>query len=265
MALSPKSVQQFVNDWRKHQPTLLFGHAHSLFVLAKYNELIDISIIRPRGIISTSMMLLPYERGYIENVFGCPVTDRYGCEEVSLIGSQCTEHTGLHMNIEHLIIEFITDDGTPAAPGETGRIIVTDLMNKAMPFIRYSVEDIGMPLERGCPCGRELPMMGGVSGRVADFLIKKDGTRVAGVSIIENTLTKISGIDQMQIIQNDIDSLDINIVPGKGYNESTGRWIIGYFRELFVADIHVKLNLTSEIAPEASGKYRFSICRIPQN
>lgn len=263
MALTDQSVRRFVDQWHKHHPTLLFGHAHSLFVLAQYLSHMGISSIRPKGIISTSMMLLPHERNHIEQIFACRVTDRYGCEEVSLIGSQCEHHQGLHMNIEHLVIEFIKEDGTPAAPGEPGRIILTDLMNKAMPFIRYSVEDIGTPIAGRCPCGRELPLMESVTGRVADFLVKKDGTKIAGVSIIENTLSKIHGIDQMQLIQEDIDRLVINIVPGKAYDDAAAQQLKDYFKELF-GGIRVTLNLTLEIKPEASGKYRFSICKISQ-
>jgi phenylacetate-CoA ligase len=93
--------------------------------------------LRLKGIISTSMMLLPHERKVIEKVFQCKVTDRYGCEEVSLIGCECEMHEGMHMNIEHLVIEFVKDDGSYAVPGEPGNIVVTDLMNYAMPFIRY--------------------------------------------------------------------------------------------------------------------------------
>lgn len=263
MSLTESSVLRFVDEWGKKKPTLLYGHAHSLFMLAKYHGQIDLSLIRPNGIISTSMMLMPYERNLIEKVFQCLVTDRYGCEEVSLIGSECTEHHGMHMNIEHLIIEFLNDEGLPVSPGEPGRIIVTDLMNKAMPFVRYSVEDIGIPIERKCPCGREMPLMGNITGRVADFLIKKDGTKVAGVSIIENTLTKIKNIDQMQIVQENIDFLSVNIVPGKKYSSDTENKILNYFHALF-PDINVSLSTVSDIKPEPSGKFRFSICKIPQ-
>ena len=194
MAVSSDSVLNFARKWEKVQPTLLYGHAHSIFILAKYVQEIGCTQIRPNGILSTSMMLLGHERELIEKVFSCKVTDRYGCEEVSLIGCECEQHNGMHMNIEHLVIEFIKDDGTCAKAGEPGNIVVTDLMNFAMPFIRYKVEDVGVPMDTMCSCGRGLPLMGKVVGRVADFLLNKNGDRVAGISLIENTLTKMAGI-----------------------------------------------------------------------
>lgn len=262
MAVNEASVKHFISMWKKTKPTLLFGHAHSLFILARYLDKMGNTDLKPVGILSTSMMLLPHERSLIERVFECQVIDRYGCEEVSLIGCECEKHQGLHMNIEHLFIEFVKEDGTWAAPGEPGQIVVTDLMNLAMPFIRYRVEDVAVPLDRTCSCGRGMPLMGSVQGRVADFLIKPDGTKVAGISLIENTLTQLPGIDQMQIIQETLMSLRLNIVPGTHYTRAVGEELMGYFQVLFGRDLSVELCLTTEIKPEKSGKYRFSICRI---
>jgi phenylacetate-CoA ligase len=262
MSVNERSVKTFVLDWQRIRPTLLFGHAHSIFILAQYLQALGVEDLHPKGILSTSMMLIPSEREVIERVFGAKVIDRYGCEEVSLIACECEKHEGIHLNIEHLFIEVIKDDDTPSAPGEPGRIVVTDLMNRAMPLIRYQVEDVGVPTDRQCSCGRGLPIMESVAGRVADFLIKKDGTRVAGVSLVENTLTRFPGLDQMQIIQEDLDWIILNIVAGKDYGISTGNDLKDYFRVLFGGEARIDMQIVGEIKPEQSGKYRFSICRL---
>lgn len=261
MEFSDVAVRRFASDWQRSRPTLLFGHAHSLYMLAVHVRRLGIEAIRPTGILSTSMMLLPHERAVIEAVFGLKVFDRYGCEEVSLIAAECEQHHGLHMNIEHLYIEFLRDDDTAAAPGEPGRIIVTDLMNRAMPFIRYQVEDVGVLSDRRCACGRGLPLMESVAGRVADFLVTPDGTRVAGVSLIENTLTKMPGIAQMQIVQETREAIRLNVVRGEGYPESTTLELIDYFGNIF-SGMRIDIDFVDEILPEKSGKYRFSICRV---
>ncbi|MBE2886743.1 phenylacetate--CoA ligase family protein [Geobacter anodireducens] len=262
MSVTEASVRAFAAEWEQVQPTLLYGHAHSIFVLAEFVRDLRLNSIAPKGILSTSMMLMPHERRTIESVFGIKVTDRYGCEEVSLIASECERHEGMHLNIEHLYIEFLREDGSPASPGEPGTIVVTDLMNRAMPFIRYRVEDVGVLSGRKCRCGRGLPLMESVTGRVADFLIKKDGSRVAGVSLIENTLTKMPGIVQMQIVQESMDSLIVRVVPGAEFKDSTQCGLRDYLAELFGSGTSVEVSIVDAIAPEASGKYRFSICRI---
>ncbi|WLE96827.1 MAG: hypothetical protein QTN59_19375 [Candidatus Electrothrix communis] len=262
MAVTLDSVEKFANEWDIVQPTMLYGHAHSIFILAQYIQSLGYDQIKPKGILSTSMMLLPHERKVIENVFFCKVTDRYGCEEVSLIGCECEQHNGMHMNIEHLVIEFVGEDGSPANPGEPGKIVVTDLMNKAMPFIRYQVEDVGLPMNTQCSCGRGLPLMGNVVGRLADFLVRQDGTKIAGISLIENTLTDLPGIDQMQIIQNNLEDIRINIVPSLNFDGSVKSALSNYFKKTFPGAT-ISINFVKMIRSEPSGKYRFSICHIP--
>jgi phenylacetate-CoA ligase len=264
MHVDEASIRKFLDQWRKIKPTLLYGHAHSIYQLAESIKKLEIDPPHPKGILSTSMMLIPSERKGIEAVFGLKVTDRYGCEEVSLIASECEKHHGMHLNTEHLVIEFLRDDGTPVAPGEPGRIVVTDLMNKAMPLIRYAVEDIGVPSDRICTCGRGLPLMEHVTGRVADFLLKTDGSKVAGVSLIENTLTAFTGIDQMQIIQEDLKRIILKIVPGIGYGPQEKKRLLDYLHYVFGLQVNIELEEVSTVFPEPSGKYRFSICKVTE-
>jgi phenylacetate-CoA ligase len=262
LCVNEESVLAFSFNWDKVKPTLLFGHAHSIYIFAQYVRDLNLTNIKPNGILSTSMMLVPHERNVIEEVFGVKVTNRYGCEEVSLIASECEYHEGMHLNIEHLFIEFVKEDGTPTVPGEPGKIVITDLMNRAMPFIRYQVEDVGVPSDRKCSCGRGMPLMESVTGRVADFLVKRDGSKVAGVSLIENTLTKILGIKQMQIVQESIDLIVLRVVPGRDYLENSKFELVDYFEKLFGKSVSIDVKIVETIQPEASGKYRFSICRI---
>ncbi len=262
MAVTDEAVLEFAKAWERKRPTLLFGHAHSIFLLACMAHRLGVDSIRPKGIISTSMTLIPHERRKIERVFGTKVTDRYGCEEVGLIACECEKHEGLHLNIEHLVIEFLKEDNTYAKLGEPGQIIVTDLMNFAMPFVRYKVEDIGVGSNKMCSCGRGLPLMDEVIGRSADFLIKPDGTKVAGVSLIENTLTRFSGIDQMQIIQTAINRIWINVVANVNFCKEVERELVYYFKKLFGPQVDIRLRLVNEISREPSGKYRFSICEV---
>lgn len=262
MDLNEQSMTEFIGIYRRYNPPVIFGHSHSIYIFAKFLDSKGISDLKPKGIISTSMMLLDHERELIERIFQCKVTNRYGCEEVGLIACECEKHEGMHLNIDHLYIEFIKDDGTPAKPGEEGSIVVTDLINKGMPLIRYKVEDVGIPTDRKCSCGRGLPLMEKVTGRVADFLVKRDGSLVAGVSLIERTLTAIKGIEQMQIVQNVIDEIILNVVKSKDYTNDSERLLLEEFRNVFDATTNIAINYLESIPQERSGKYRFSICNV---
>jgi len=218
--------------------------------------------VQTNGIVATSMMLLDHERCLIEKVFGVPVTNRYGCEEVSLIACECELHQGMHINAEHVIVEFLRDDGSPCSSGEDGRLVITEFVNFGMPMIRYEVGDRGVPGERVCNCGRGLPMLENISGRVADFLVAEDGSRVAGISLIENTLTKYPGIQQMQLIQNQPLTLEVNLVPASSYCDEVQAALEATLEQALGKSISITVKVVTRIPQEDSGKYRFSICRI---
>lgn len=256
------SVRRFVFDWKRKNARILLGHSHSIYILATYLRRMGIANIRPDGIISTSMMLFEPERQLIEEVFRCQVSDRYGCEEVGLIASECERHQGFHLNIDHLVIEFLRDDGSEAAPGEDANIVVTDLINRGMPLIRYRVEDIGIPSNRICACGRGLPLMERLTGRQADFLKRADGSLVAGVSLIERTLTAIPGIEQMQLIQNNLHELCVRVVKDNGFDKASERTLRAEVREVFGPEMRVDIKYVSLLEQTHLGKYRFAICNV---
>ncbi len=261
MRVDEEAITAFLAAWRALKPGLLYGHAHSVFILCEALRQRGVKL-DPTGIVATSMMLIEHERRVIEEVCGIKVTNRYGCEEVSLISCECEQHHGMHLNAEHNIVEFLRDDGAPCAPGEDGRIVVTELINFGMPMLRYEVGDRGVPSDRECPCGRGLPLMEHVTGRVADFLVATDGHRVSGISIIENTLTRLPGIQQMQVVQEEALLLQVNLVAGPDYGTETEAQLAASLQEYLGSEVEVQVKLVTQILQEESGKYRFTICRI---
>jgi len=262
MHLDDAAVLRFAEDWKRIKPTLLHGHSHSLYLVSQYCKKLGITDIRPKAIISTSMMLLAPERDSIERTMGCRVTDLYGCEEVGLIGSECEQHQGMHINMENNYVEYLDTQGRDVTPGQEGAIIVTNLNNYAMPILRYRIEDVGVPSDRACACGRGLPIMEKVTGRVADFLVRRDGSLVAGVSLVERTLTAAPGIDQMQLIQEDLSNITLNLVKGESYTEKTAGFLAKEFRSVFGNDIKLHMNYVEAIPQESNGKFRFSISKV---
>ncbi|HBG07884.1 MAG: capsule biosynthesis protein CapK [Geobacteraceae bacterium GWC2_58_44] len=244
------------------RPTLLFGHAHSLYLFAKFLEKKGWHDIRPRGIISTCMVLHDFERVVIERMFGCSVTNRYGCEEVSLIACECPAHNGMHLNCDSLIVEFIRD-GKPVLPGEPGAIVVTDLTNFGMPFIRYKVGDVGVPSAKvSCSCGCSYPMMDSLEGRVADYVVTPDGNYISGISLTENFAMHLGGVKQMQIVQERLDFLVFRIVKSETYGEQTIRDIDRLAKERFGSQMQYQIDCVGSIQSESSGKYRFCISKL---
>lgn len=245
----------------KKKPVLLFGHAHSLYLFARFVEQNRLAGIRPKGIISTCMVLHDFERATIERVFGCRVTNRYGCEEVSLIACECPQGN-MHLNCDSLIVEFLRD-GKPVAPGEPGAIVVTDLTNYGMPIIRYKVGDVGIPsVKEVCSCGCTYPIMNSLEGRIADYVVTPDGTYISGISLTENFAMHLPGVKQMQIIQEKMNFLVFKVVKGEAFSSQTVNEIERLARERFGEQMDWKVEYVSSIQSELSGKYRFCISKI---
>jgi phenylacetate-CoA ligase len=262
MLINESTMATFASQLATRGAKVLFGHAHSLFVFASFVKATDTKLPPIHGIVSTSMMLLDSERMTIEDAFRCRVSNRYGCEEVGLIASECEQHTGLHVNAEHVLVEIVRPDGSPAAPGESGRIVVTDLVNHAMPLVRYEIGDMAVGTNALCGCGRGLPLLAKLVGRLADNLCRRDGSQIAGVSLVEKTLTAIKGLEQLQIVQESIDDFLLNVVPTRDYSQASEEQLAKTITNIFGQGVRVTVRKVERLSQERNGKYRFAICRV---
>ncbi len=247
--LDDARIEEFVRILKRKRPGLIFGHAHSLYLLA---ERMTPGEVTPNGIIATAMPLHDWQRRKIEEVFHTKVTDRYGCEEVSLIASECEVHNGMHVNSDSVFVE--TD--------ANGHLLVTDLSNRAMPLIRYRNGDVVTLSDRICPCGRGLPLIEKVMGRDADFVVTPTGGMISGISLTENFALKIAGTAQMQIVQETVTHLRIRIVPAREFGDASRRDLARLVNETFGDTMRHDVELIDAIPQEPSGKYRFCISKV---
>jgi len=211
-------------------------------------------------LVSSAETLDDEMRATIESEFGCPVLNRYGSREFANIAQQCEVGGGLHVFDYRIHVEILRPDGTTCDPGESGEIVITDLINAAMPFIRYRTGDIGTFSAEPCSCGRGSPLLSKVEGRVSEIIVGKNGKyyscqspRLFGADI--------PGIGQMQVIQDSLDLIEVKIVPEDTWSADSQQLLIERMLSL-LGDVEVKVTLTDEIPVSASGKYRFTISSV---
>ncbi len=157
----------------------LNGFSSSLFVLAQYMLERGIRTPSVTGVTATGDTLFAPYREALESAFGVRVLDYYGAGgEGFHVASQCPESgSRYHIHPENAVLEILGDDG-PAPPGQPGRIVLTQLHNDAMPLVRYELGDLAVAAPPGarCACGRTLPMLERLEGRVPDLITVPDGT-----------------------------------------------------------------------------------------
>ena len=160
----------------------------------------------------------------------------------------------MHINAENLFVE-VPDEG----PGDAGNILVTDIRNSAMPLIRYRTDDVGRLPGGRCECGRGLPLLDLVGGRVTDFLTTTSGTQVSGIVLATYAITTIQGIRQVQFVQRRQTRVDIHIVRGSDWSEGSLAALLDRSRTFLGADMEFEVLFPDSIPLERSGKHRFSI------
>lgn len=260
-SLTEEKLFRFVEDLKRFKPKGILAYANSMYLFSKFVQDNKITGLNIQSIITSAEVLHDYERKLIEDVFETKVFNRYGCREVSLIASECEKHTGLHIAADSLLIEIVKN-GKVADPGEEGEIIITDLLNYGMPFIRYKIEDVGAFSEEKCPCGRSLPLLKNVTGRVTDFLITPENVMVSGASLTIYLVASTPGVRQAQIIQNRKDQILLKIVRGSQFDNHSIEFLKNKLPEFFGPTMTYEFRFVEEIPKTSSGKYRFSICNV---
>ena len=165
------------------------------------------------------------------------------------------------MMAETLIIEII-DDQTGLETDQTGSILVTDLLNYAMPMIRYRIGDAASFLKGQCDCGRQLPRLQSIDGRVTDFLVGDSGQFVSGVFLATYVVAFRPSLGQVQMVQDDPGQVLFKVKPGEDFDRDQDfAYLVETAKQHLGQSAVVDIEIVDEIAKTPTGKMQFSISR----
>jgi phenylacetate-CoA ligase len=179
-------------------------------------------------------------------------TDLYSANEVGYIAFRCREQGALHVQSESLLVEVLDDAGQPCAPGETGRVVVTSLHNLATPLLRYEIGDLaeaGAP----CPCGRGLPVLTRVMGRVRNLVRTPDGRRYWPVGL--GRIRTVTPIIQAQFVQTALDTVELRAVCSRALSPEETADAVVKAREALGYPFEVSIVPMDEISRGPTGKF----------
>lgn len=253
-------------DLEEYAPEVVKGYPSSLSLLVKEGSLK--SRFRPRLVFTCAELLDKANRERISSLSQNPVLDNYSCSEFNLLGWECREHSGYHINVDSTLLEFVRDQEI-AAPGERGEIICTNLSNFSMPLIRYAIGDVGVSKKDKCPCGRTLPLMDLVEGRTGDFLVTTDNRLVPPIIFFPYPFESddcFEGVSQFRVIQKRIDEMTIQLVavehgPSIEQLENARKEI----QRIFGRDMRVTFEFVENIQSGPTGKLKKIVSLVATN
>jgi phenylacetate-CoA ligase len=238
----------------KYQPEVIYSVKSSLEALGHFIIQHNVQFPKPRLVVSGGEVLDAESRDIMKRAFGINPVNIYGMVEIGNIAWDCPNHDGLHTNIDCCVVEFIKD-GRPAKPGEEGRTICTSLHAYVMPFIRYELGDLCVPSSRTCSCGRQLPLIEKISGRVEDGIVLRDGQMIFWPFFYE-LMKNYSSVKQYRIIQEQLDQIKILLAMKElDYSQVVER-LEQELRETFPKEVILSFERVETLSPDRSGKIR---------
>nr|MBN2277842.1 phenylacetate--CoA ligase family protein [candidate division Zixibacteria bacterium] len=266
--MTDSDKREFIELLNHHRPAMIRTYADSIYELARFIREHNLRIAPQHLIHTAASNLHDFMRRDIEQVFQCPVFNHYGGREVGAIASECPAHDGLHIMMEHNLLEVVGPDGQPCRSGDEGEIVVTNLNNYSTPLIRYRIGDLGIMKEyEPCPCGCNYPRLQKVIGRVTDVFKNSKGHTIFPEYFIRliRLLNHNGGIRKFQFIQNDRNRITVKIKSSGAISRLTLDEITGKIRLAMGDDCQVDFDFVDQIEATASGKYRFTISEYDES
>jgi len=193
-------------------------------------------------------------RALCRQVFGGPVVDQYGADEIGQIACECPHCGAYHINAEAVFVEILDEEGASVKPGETGRVVLTNLYNYAMPFIRYEIGDLATLSPDNLKCKIRLPSLTRIIGRYRNTFTLADG-RVLFPNVPMSGFRDYLGYSQIQVIQTEFDRLEVRYVPDGSNRPADRKALEAWLRKGLDPCFSVQVKEVEEIPPSSDGKY----------
>jgi phenylacetate-CoA ligase len=257
--LSPTNISKYHELLLHYAPKFLRGFPSSLYLTARLLREQNLKLEFPM-IFSGAETLLPFHREVIEDQFRCKLINHYKHWERCASICECI-HGRLHAHDDFGYHEILRADGSPAAPGEVGRLVCTGLHNMAMPLLRYDTRDLAVwSSETSCPCGSRFPIVERIIGRIDDVILTPEGNFVAR---LDGALKYSEHIKQAQIHQTSRESVIVRIVKDSRYSvEADELPMIEELRKRLGNTIAVELDYVKNIPLTRAGKFRAVVSDI---
>lgn len=256
--LNPSTARHYVDAIRKHKVVWMTGYAVSFYLLARHILEQKIDVPPLKAIITTSEKLTSEMRIVMERAYGCRVFEEYSTVESALFASEC-ERGHLHVCPDAGIVEILRPDGTACEPGEVGEVVATCLFRTYQPLIRFRLGDLAAWDPDPCPCGRPMPVIKEVVGRIEDVVTGPDGRQLVR---FHGIFTDQPNIVEGQIIQETLTDFIVKVVPTENFTENDQQDLRQRMVQRLGKDVNVTVQKVGLIPRTKAGKFQAVISKV---
>lgn len=251
--ISEHTAKYYLENLIKLKPKFIIGFPSCLMELARVGK--KLNIMFPEGIhaiFGTAETITEQIKYELENYFKTRVLNQYASSEGAPFIVECPLGN-LHLELQSGVFEVLDENNLPC---KKGKLIITSFSTHGTPLIRYDIGDEIELSDEICTCGNNNPLVKEILGRSNDYLISPEFGKI-NLGNISNTLKNVAGIIKMQIIQEDLNSIQINICTDKTeYTETAEKIFIQNWRERIGNQITINIKNVNEIPNEKSGKFK---------
>lgn len=261
-AMSDEQIEKYIQKINKVKPKMILAYVQSAREVAMYAKRHNIKVYSPNAVMTSAGTLDSDTHHLLSEVFNCPVHNRYGSREMGDMACSCGENKELHVNVRSTYIEVVDDKFCALPDGESGNLIVTSLTEYGMPLIRYQIGDVGALANNSkCKCGRGLPMLKCINGRIVDVFMTEDGKKVDG-EYFTHLFYSENSIKQFQIVQDKINHIIVKLVPYNQVSNEVYERLSRNIRMVMGESVEIEYEITERIQASRSGKLSYTISLI---
>ncbi len=262
--MAATDMERYAELLRRKRPALLEAYAESAYELARFINRSGLGPVRVGAVMTSAGTLYPFMREEIEKAFGCRAFNRYGSREVGDMACETSAHQGLRVCTYTHLVEVLDDNGNPCREGEEGEIVVTSLVNRAMPFIRYCIGDRGVARQLTTQPVPSVLSLANVTGRVTDCFVRRDGTTVPAAFFIHflGVVHNDGWLDRVQIVQEDYDRVRIRMVVFRQPPAGDLDGITAAIQRVMGPQCNVLFESVDTIPVGESGKRRYTLSLV---
>jgi phenylacetate-CoA ligase len=253
-------ARAYVRALERHGVRWLTGTPVAAYLLAQAILEQQLTVPPLLALITISEKAAPEMRQVLEQAYGCPVFDEYSCVEHGVLATEC-EHHRLHVSPDVGVVEILRPDGSPCQSGEVGEVVTTSLLCTSQPLVRYRLGDLAAWDPRPCPCGRQLPVIKEIVGRVEDVVVGPDGRQMVRFHLV---FSEQPHVREGQVVQEQIDRIRLKVVPAPGFGPADRENLVQRVRRQLGPEVAVVVELVEAIPRTASGKFQAVVSHLPK-